>query len=182
MKRNILIGITGSIAAYKVPDLVKMLVDNSFNTKVVLTDCANNFVTKLTLASISKNQVFTNAPDYSNHMYCANPMLHIELARFADLILIVPTTANFIAKLANGLCDDLLSTICIASKSKIVLVPAMNQAMWANLAVQSNLQKIISYGITVFEPVNGKQLCGEVGIGTMLDINEIFNQVVDMMR
>lgn len=177
MKKNILVGITGSIAAYKVPELVKMLAGAGFNNKVVLTDFAHQFVTKLTLAAVSGNPVFASNAEKNGQIYHDNPMLHIELARFADLILVIPATANFIAKLAHGICDDLLSTICIASQAQVVVVPAMNQAMWSNPAVQSNLQNLTGYGIKVLKPVHGTQLCGETGVGNMLEINEVFSRI-----
>lgn len=172
--KNILIGITGSIAAYKVPEFIKQLADNEYNVKVVLTESATHFVNPLTLSTVSRNQVFTNDVNYDN------PMLHIELARFADLIVIIPTTANFIAKMAHGLCDDLLSTVCIASTAKIIIVPAMNHIMWANSIMQSNIDKLALHGITVFNPVYGEQICGEIGIGSMLNIQEVFNRIIKL--
>ena len=162
---NILLGITGSIAAYKTPELVRQLRASGFNVKVVITESAREFVTETTLQAVSANPVRSNLWDKDAEAV----MSHIELARWANQILIAPATANFMAKLSHGSADDLLATICLASNAKKYIAPAMNHVMWKNEAVQENKKILIERGLYVFEPSIGDQACGEVGIGRMLE-------------
>ena len=134
--KNILLGVTGGIAAYKSAELVRRLQDLGANTKVVMTKAANEFVTPLTMQALSGNVVHLDLLDTEAEA----AMGHIELARWADMILVAPATADFMARLANGHADDLLTTLCLASNAQQVLAPAMNQAMWADPVTQQNSQ------------------------------------------
>jgi len=162
-RKKILLGITGGIAAYKCPELIRLLTQQGAIVRVVLTQSAEEFVTPKTLQTLSGQSVL-RAPSESE-----DPMLHISLARWADVILIAPATANFIAKLSHGFSDDLLSTICLATTAPICVVPAMNKEMYLNPLTQDNLRRL-SYGnIKVWGPDNGIQACGETGPGRLLE-------------
>lgn len=176
--KKILIGITGSIAAYKTIELIRLLKKQDAEIKVVLTESAQQFVTKTTLQAISGNPVRSdlwNTEDEAN-------MDHIKLARWADLILIVPCSANLMAKLSYGLCDDLLSTLCIASDKPIALAPAMNQQMWRAPATQENLSKLQSRNIIFWGPEAGEQACGETGLGRMMEPEQLFSKITDFLN
>ena len=167
--RKILLGITGSIAAYKIPLLIRQLREQNYEVKVVITTAAKSFVTPLILQCLSNNPVYETLLDPESEM----AMEHIELARWADVILIAPATANCIAKLAHGLADDLLSTICLVAQCPIILAPAMNQQMYLNSATQDNLKILKQRGVLIWGPTSGEQACGEVGPGRMLEPEEI---------
>ena len=169
--KNILIGVSGSIATYKIPDLIRHLVDRGFQVKVVLTENASQFITPLTLHTLSGNTVHSSLLDYQSE----STMGHIELARWADLVLVAPASANFIAKLAHGLANDLLSTLCLATNAPIAIAPAMNQNMWNNIAVQTNIATIQSRSISIVGPNYGLQACKDIGLGRMSEIDEILN-------
>lgn len=173
-----LLGITGGIAAYKSPDLVRRLRERGVDVTVVMTAGAQQFVTPMTLQAVSGQPVRTDLWDRAAEA----AMGHIELARWADQILIAPATADFIARLAHGFADDLLATVCIATCAPIAIAPAMNQQMWANPAVQANLQTLRSRGIRVLGPGAGEQACGEVGLGRMLEPLEIAELVLQPAR
>lgn len=160
---NILLGVSGSIAAYKSPDLVRRLKEVGFDVRVVMTDGGRSFVTPLTLQAVSGYPVVYDLLDPAHEA----GMGHIELARWADLVLIAPTSANMIAKLAGGFADDLLSAICLATEKPIMLAPGMNRLMWANPAVQENILKLKNRGVLLLEPESGSQACGEIGQGRM---------------
>ncbi|UNM95104.1 bifunctional phosphopantothenoylcysteine decarboxylase/phosphopantothenate--cysteine ligase CoaBC [Ignatzschineria rhizosphaerae] len=160
---NILLGVSGSIAAYKSPDLVRRLKEVGFDVRVVMTDGGRSFVTPLTLQAVSGYPVVYDLLDPAHEA----GMGHIELARWADLILIAPTSANMIAKLAGGFADDLLSAICLATEKPIMLAPGMNRLMWANQAVQENVAKLEARGMILLAPESGSQACGEIGQGRM---------------
>ncbi len=167
--RRILLGITGGIAAYKSAELVRLLRAAGAEVRVVMTAAATNFVGPLTFQALSGNPV---------HLHLLDPeaesgMGHIELARWAEVVVIAPASANFIAKLAHGLADDLLSTLCLATKAPLVLAPAMNRQMWANLATQANVSLLAQRGLVFLGPVEGEQACGDVGLGRMLDADKI---------
>ena len=172
---KILVGVTGGIAAYKSCELVRRLVDKGADVRVVLTPGAEAFVTALTFQALSGNPVHTELLDREAEA----GMGHIELARWADRVLIAPATANFISRLAQGRADDLLSTLCLATKSPIAIAPAMNQAMWANAATQRNLELIGQYGIQIIGPGNGNQACGDVGLGRMSEPEEILKAFLE---
>ena len=167
--KNILLGITGGIAAYKSADLTRRLGEAGATVRVVMTPAATEFVTPLTFQALSGNPV---------HIHLLDPqaeaaMGHIELARWADVVLISPASADFIAKLTHGLADDLLSTLCLATEARIVLAPAMNRVMWANSATQDNIEFLKKRGITLFGPALGAQACGEFGAGRMLEATDL---------
>ncbi|HVH35506.1 MAG TPA: bifunctional phosphopantothenoylcysteine decarboxylase/phosphopantothenate--cysteine ligase CoaBC [Tahibacter sp.] len=167
--RRVLLGVTGGIAAYKAAELVRRLGDAGAQVRVVLTENAARFVTALTFQALSGNPVRTSLWD--EHAEAA--MGHIELARWAEDILVAPASADFLARLAHGMADDLLTTLCLASAAPLHVAPAMNQQMWANPATQANLALLRSRGIGVFGPAAGSQACGEVGSGRLLEPHEL---------
>ena len=167
--KRVLLGITGGIAAYKAAVLLRLLRQHGADVRVVMTRNACEFITPLTLQALSGKPVHTELLD----LEAESAMGHIELARWADVILIAPASANFMARYANGFAEDLLSTICLAAKGPIMLAPAMNQQMWENLATQENLEKIKARGIKILGPASGDQACGENGPGRMLEPEDI---------
>ncbi|MGO4893068.1 bifunctional phosphopantothenoylcysteine decarboxylase/phosphopantothenate--cysteine ligase CoaBC [Flavobacterium sp. W21_SRS_FM6] len=167
--KNVLLGITGGIAAYKAPDLVRKLVALGANVRVVLTQSALEFVSPLALQAVSGNPVSDNLLDKDAEA----AMGHIELARWADILLIAPATANFMAKLTHGLADDLLSTLCLATAAPIVIAPAMNQQMWHASATQQNVNVLRQRHVRILGPAAGEQACGDVGLGRMLEPQDI---------
>ncbi|UAA38844.1 bifunctional phosphopantothenoylcysteine decarboxylase/phosphopantothenate--cysteine ligase CoaBC [Paraneptunicella aestuarii] len=170
---NVLLGITGGIAAYKTPDLVRKLKAQGANVRVVVTESAKSFVSPLALQAVSGNTVSDNILDPAAEA----AMGHIELARWADILLVAPATANFIAKLANGLADDLLSTLCLATNAPIYIAPAMNQQMWFASATVENMQILETRGIGIFGPDQGEQACGEVGPGRMMEPEQLVSEL-----
>ncbi len=168
--KNILLGISGGIAAYKSAELVRELVRAHANVRVVMTRSAKEFVTPLTFQALSGNAVLS---DEFEQTEAANGMDHIALARWADVILIAPASANTIAKLTHGDADDLLSTICLATQAPITLAPAMNQVMWSNHATQDNVEILEKRGILFFGPAAGSQACGDVGEGRMFEPHQL---------
>lgn len=167
--KNVLLGITGGIAAYKAPDLVRKLVALGANVRVVLTQSALEFVSPLALQAVSGNPVSDNLLDKDAEA----AMGHIELAKWADILLIAPATANFMAKLTHGLADDLLSTLCLATAAPIVIAPAMNQQMWHASATQQNVNVLRQRHVRILGPAAGEQACGDVGLGRMLEPQDI---------
>ena len=162
--KKILIIIGGGISAYKSLDLIRLLKKNGFEIKSVLTKSGRQFVTPLSLVSLSGGKVYENLFDKENEA----EIDHIALSRWADLILVVPATANLISKLSQGKADDLSSTIMLASNKDIVLVPAMNVRMWDHKATQENCKKLLTYGYKFLGPTEGQMACGEFGKGKML--------------
>ena len=161
--KNVLLGVTGGIAAYKAPDLVRKLTALGANVRVVLTDSAAEFVSPLSLQAVSGNSV---------HQHLLDPaaeaaMGHIELAKWADILLIAPATANTLAKLAHGMADDLLTTLYLATTAKIFIAPAMNQQMWKAHATTENIAILREHGVHFIGPASGEQACGDVGAGRM---------------
>lgn len=167
--KRILVGVTGGIAAYKSAEIVRRLQDYGAEVRVVMTPAAQEFITPLTLQALSGNPVHTSLLDPEAEA----AMGHIELARWADMILVAPASADFLAKLCHGEGSDLLSTLCLANSSNIAVAPAMNQAMWAAKSTQSNLTTLKQRGIHIFGPASGVQACGDVGYGRMLEPNDI---------
>lgn len=176
--KNILLGVTGGIAAYKSVALVRRLKDQGSNVQVIMTESAQEFITALTFQAISGNPVHTSLLDPQAEA----AMGHIELARWADAIVIAPATANSMARLANGEADDLLTTVCLASKAPVAVAPAMNQAMWSNPATQQNLQILKSRKIEIYGPAAGQQACGDVGEGRMLEAEEIAEKLESLFK
>ena len=166
---RVLVGVTGGIAAYKSPDLVRRLKERGFDVRVVMTKGAQAFVTSLTLQAVSSHPVSTDLLDENAEA----GMGHIELARWADWVVVAPATANVMARLSAGLADDLLSTLCLATAAPILIAPAMNQQMWAAAATQANLARLMEFGVHVAGPGVGDQACGDVGAGRMLEPLEI---------
>ncbi len=171
--KHILLGITGGIAAYKCPDLVRHLKKAGAQVRVVMTESASHFVTPMTLQALSGNAVSRDLFDPSAEL----SMSHIELAKWADLLLIAPATANIIAKMANGIADDLLSTICLATPAKLVIAPAMNQQMYKAAATQQNLASLASRNTLILGPDDGFQACGDFGPGRMVEPATIVEHV-----
>lgn len=174
--KNIVVGITGSVAAYKIPKLIKKLIEFDFSVQVILTKNARQFVTSLAFQDLSIKGIYTGWTDDPE----GSAILHTTLAKWADLIVISPASANFIAKLAHGLADDLLSTLCLASVVPIFVFPAMNTNMWKNPVTQSNVTLLRKRNIEVLEPGYGLQACGSIGLGRMLEIEEIFSNIVEV--
>jgi phosphopantothenoylcysteine decarboxylase/phosphopantothenate--cysteine ligase len=170
-----LLGVTGGIAAYKSPELVRRLVERGCEVQVVMTRGAREFVGALTFQAVSGRRVRDDLWDPAAEA----AMGHIELARWADVVVVAPATANFMGTLAAGLGGDLLSTVCLATTSPIVLAPAMNQAMWANAAVQANRALLEARGIRFLGPAAGDQACGETGPGRMLEPTAIADALLD---
>jgi phosphopantothenoylcysteine decarboxylase/phosphopantothenate--cysteine ligase len=173
--KRILLGVTGGIAAYKSPDLVRRLREQGAEVQVVLTAGAREFVTPMTFQAVSGREVRSDLWDPE----AEKAMSHIELARWADFVMIAPATADFIARLATGQADDLLTTLCLATSAPIALAPAMNRLMWANAATQANVATLKTRGVHVWGPGEGDQACGEVGAGRMLEPTELAGNVVN---
>ena len=169
MSKKIVLGITGGIAAYKCAELTRRLTENGAQVKVVMTDSAQQFITPLTMQAVSGNPVSTSLLDPAAEA----AMGHIEFAKWADLILIAPASANTIAKMAHGMADDLLTTLVLATPAKVAIAPAMNQQMYAHPATLQNLHKLSEYGVSIWGPASGEQACGDVGKGRMLEPNEL---------
>ncbi len=162
-KVRILLGVTGGIAAYKSPDLVRRLMERGAEVQVVMTANAQRFVTSVSFQAVSGRPARSDLWDSTAEA----AMGHIELARWAQIVLIAPASADFIARLAGGRADDLLATLCLATEAPIVLAPAMNRIMWANKATQANVETLVSRGVRLLGPGSGSQACGEIGTGRM---------------
>jgi phosphopantothenoylcysteine decarboxylase / phosphopantothenate---cysteine ligase len=163
--KRILLGLTGGIAAYKSAELLRRLREQGAEVQVVMTRAACEFITPLTMQALSGRAVHAELLDHDSE----TGMGHIELARWSDVILIAPASANFIARLAHGMADDLLSTLCLAADVPMLVAPAMNQQMWRNPATQTNIEMISQRNISILGPAEGDQACGEVGPGRMLE-------------
>ena len=172
--KRIALGVSGGIAAYKTAELVRLLVKQGAHVQVVMSDAATHFVTPLTFQALSGKPVFTDPWDPR----VANGMAHIDLSREADLLLVAPASADFIAKLANGLANDLLSTLTLARDCPLLLAPAMNRQMWQNAATQRNVATLKGDGVSLLGPAAGEQACGETGLGRMLEAAEILAEVI----
>lgn len=175
--KTILIGITGGIAAYKICELIRMFKRQNANVRVICTPNALNFVTKLTLQNLSQNEVGVDEfeiPDFKPE--------HISYADEADIMIIAPATANTIGKIANGICDNLLTSIVCAFKKPVVIAPAMNCNMWENPIIQENIQKLRSTGYEIIEPESGFLACGYNGTGRLADLNKIFDKTVEIIN
>jgi len=168
-EKNILLAVTGGIAAYKTPDLVRRLKEVGANVRVVMTKGAKAFITPLTLQAVSGNAVSDSLLDTEAEL----AMGHIELAKWADLILIAPASADTLAKITHGLADDLLTTLCLATAAPIAVAPAMNQQMWHAQVTQANINTLKNRGVHIWGPGKGEQACGDVGYGRMLEVPEL---------
>lgn len=176
MSKHILLGITGGIAAYKSCELVRLLKKQGHSVSVVMTDSATEFVSPLTFQALTGNPVLSDTYSGASN----NGMAHINLTREADAFLIAPATANTIAKIANGLADNLLTTLAAARKCPLAVAPAMNVEMWNNPANLRNIEQLVSDGITVFYPNNGEQACGEIGTGRMVEAVDLADLLEDL--
>ena len=173
MARTIVLGVTGSIAAYKACELVRLFVKNGDDVRVVMTDHAKEFVTPLTFRTLSRNPVesamFEDPLEWKPG--------HISLAEAADVLVIAPATANILAKMANGIADDLLSSVALATKAPVVVAPAMNTGMWENAATQANIETLKKRGVRFVEVGDGELACGTSGPGRMAEPRAIFEAV-----
>lgn len=172
-KKRALLGLTGGVAAYKAAELARLLIREGIEVQAVMTESARHFVGTATLQALTGKSVFTDLWDAS----IGNSMAHIDLSRNMDVILVAPASADFIAKLASGIADDLLSTLCLARDCPLLIAPAMNRQMWENPATQRNLSTLERDGVTILGPASGIQACGETGMGRMLEANEIAESV-----
>ncbi len=173
-KRRVLLGITGGIAAYKVAELARALIRNNVEAQVAMTEAGTKFVTPATFQALTGRPVVTDLWDAS----FPNAMAHIELSRGVDAIVVAPASADFLAKLAHGLADDLLSTACLARNCPLLVAPAMNREMWDNPATQRNVNLLRADGVTLLGPASGDQACGEVGMGRMLEPEELLQSIL----
>jgi phosphopantothenoylcysteine decarboxylase/phosphopantothenate--cysteine ligase len=178
LHKRILLGVSGGIAAYKSADLVRRLRDRGAEVQVVMTRGGAGFVTPLTFQALSGRPVFTELLDHDAEA----GMGHIALARWADLIVVAPATANVIARLAHGMADDLLSTLCLAADVPLLLAPAMNQQMWRAAATADNIATLVNRGVEILGPAQGEQACGETGPGRMLEPTDIVQMIENRFR
>lgn len=170
--KNILIGITGSIAAYKICELISFLKKDDANIKVIMTKAACEFVTPLTFETLTGNQVYTQM--FSKDNFSTE---HISLSKWADLFVIAPATANIISKLEWGICDDLLTTEACAFTKKIMVAPAMNVNMYNNPVICENVKKLAKKNIEIIEPAEGVLACGDYGKGKLADVDTIYKRI-----
>ena len=171
--KNILLGITGGIAAYKSASFARLLIKSGYDVRVIMTASAQAFITPLTLQALTGNPVHIDLLDESAEL----GMGHIELAKWADLLIIAPATANTIAKLAMGIADDLLTTVCLATTAPILIAPAMNQQMWQHPSVKLNLQTLTDYDYEIIQPASGEQACGDIGEGRLPEPEQLLEYV-----
>ena len=174
--KRVLLGVSGSIAAYKSPDIVRRLQDLGAEVKVVITSGGREFVSERSLQTISKNKVHDNLWDKDAEL----SMGHIELAKWADVVIIAPASANTIAKLCHGKADDLLSTVILATTATVMIAPSMNQQMYSSLAMKENLQLLKSRNVIIIEPGFGEQACGDVGEGRLAEPIDIAQQAAEL--
>jgi len=174
LNRRLLLGVTGGIAAYKVAELARLLIRNNVEVQVAMTEAATKFVGPATFQALTGKPVVTTLWDAG----FPNNMAHIELSRGVDAIVVAPATADFLAKVAHGIADDLLSTVCVARSCPLLLAPAMNVEMWENAATQRNVATLRGDGVAILGPAAGDQACGEVGMGRMLEPEELLQAVL----
>ncbi|NUO84630.1 MAG: bifunctional phosphopantothenoylcysteine decarboxylase/phosphopantothenate--cysteine ligase CoaBC [Cupriavidus sp.] len=172
--KHIVLGLTGGIACYKSAELVRLLTKAGATVQVAMTEAATHFITPVTMQALSGRPVFLSQWDAR----IDNNMAHIDLSREADAIVIAPASTDFMARLANGLCDDLLSTLCIARDCPLLVAPAMNRQMWAAPATQRNAAQLRADGVVILGPGSGDQACGEVGDGRMLEPEELLDDII----
>ena len=177
-QKRIILGITGGIAAYKSAEITRRLQDEGAEVRVVMSESAQEFIRPLTLQALSGNPVHTDLLDPEAEA----AMGHIELARWADIVLIAPATANFVATLNQGSANDLMSSICLATTAPVMIAPAMNQAMWSNSASQQNIESLKQREVIILEPDNGIQACGDVGPGRLPQPETIVRQVASVFK
>jgi phosphopantothenoylcysteine decarboxylase / phosphopantothenate---cysteine ligase len=171
--KRVVVGVTGGIAAYKAAELVRLLMRQGADVQVAMTEGATHFVTPTTFQALSGKPVYVDQWDAR----MPNAMAHIDLSRQSDLILIAPASADFLARIANGMANDLLSTMVLARNCPLLVAPAMNRQMWENPATQRNMRCLLGDGVQVLGPASGEQACGEIGLGRMLEPEDILEQV-----
>ena len=176
-RKSVVLGITGGIAAYKAAQLTRDLQRHGIDVQVVMTEAARGMVTPATFQALSGKPVYSDMWDAS----IPDRMGHIELSRGRDAIVVAPATADFIAKIANGLADDLLSTLCLARECPLIVAPAMNRQMWQSPATRRNVERLLRDGVAILGPASGDQACGEVGMGRMLEAAEIAEAVAGFL-
>ncbi|MAW34800.1 MAG: bifunctional phosphopantothenoylcysteine decarboxylase/phosphopantothenate--cysteine ligase CoaBC [Gammaproteobacteria bacterium] len=176
-KIKIILGVTGGIAAYKSAEIARLLMKNNFDVKVIMTRTAEDFITPLTFETLTNGKVYQY-----NTIVKESPMLHIDLAKWADIILVAPSTAEFMSKLTFGRADDLLTTTCLAFDKRIVLSPSMNKNMWNNKATQENYDTLKKRGIIFSGPEFGSQACGDIGSGRMKEPINIFEDIQNLVK
>ncbi len=176
--KRILLGVTGGIAAYKSAEICRRLQDEGAEIRTAMTSAAQKFITPLTLQALSRNPVHLDLLDAQTE----SAMGHIEVARWADLILIAPASADFISRLAQGRSDDLLTAICLAADCKVVVAPSMNRSMWEKKATQNNMGEIQNRKIDILNPGEGDQACGEIGVGRLMEVGNIVNSLSEMFE
>ncbi|MCM8804167.1 MAG: hypothetical protein NC833_02800 [Candidatus Omnitrophica bacterium] len=172
LKKNIVVGITGSIAIYKTCEVIRKLIKVNWNVKVIMTENAKKLISPLTFEVLSKNPVYFDM--FEKKTYDED---HIKLSEFASIILICPATANIIGKIASGICDDLLTTTVISFSGPVIFAPAMNENMWKNKILQENVKKLKRYGYYFIGPEEGELASGKIGIGRLSDVQKIINFV-----
>ena len=175
--KRIILGITGGIAAYKAAELARLLVKQGVAVQVAMTEAACHFITPTTMQALTGRPVLVNQWDATD-----SGMAHIDIGRAADAIVIAPASADFIAKLAHGLADDLLSTMCLARDCPLLVAPAMNQQMWNNPATQRNVAQLAQDGVALFGPTSGAQACGEEGMGRMLEADALARDFIAFLN
>ena len=176
--KKVLLIVGGGISAYKALDLIRLFVKNNIEVKTILTKSGKKFVTSLSITSLSNNKVFEDIFDVNNE----KEIDHISLSRWADIILILPTTANMMTKLSSGKAEDLATTVILASNKDVVLVPAMNVRMWLHKATQNNLKTLLDYGYKFIGPISGEMACGEYGEGKMSSPRQIFSYIKEYFK
>ena len=176
--KNIVIGMTGGIACYKVCELITHLAREGANVEVVMTKNATEFITPLTIETLSKHKVITDMFEKKSHV----EVEHISIARKADLIVVVPATANIIGKVANGIADDMLSTTIMATPAKVVFAPAMNNEMYNNAIVQDNIAKLKGHGYYFINPIEGNLACGYKAVGKLASKNTIIENIDNLLK
>ena len=172
--KHILLTMSGGIAAFKVAELARSLLQEGATVQVIMSEAATKFMTPVTMQALTGNHVYTDQWDAR----IANNMAHIELSRKADVIVAVPASADLLAKISHGLANDLVSATCLAKECPLIVVPAMNKQMWENAATQRNMQQLQADGVTVLGPTSGTQACGENGMGRMLEATEILEGII----
>ena len=172
--KEIVLGVTGSIAAYKAAEIANILVKDKINVNVIMTRSATKFIAPLTFQTLTKNKVYVDMFEEVTY----NDVRHISLAQKADCVVVAPATANIIGKIASGIADDMLSTVIMASRGKpIILCPAMNTAMYENVITQSNIAKLMGYGYLFVEPKESLLACGDLGKGALADVDVIVEKI-----
>lgn len=176
-KKKIIIGITASIAAYKTCELIRKFVNNNYNVVAIMTKNSQELITPLTIETLTGNKVYTDTFVTENR-----DMGHISVRENASLLLVAPATANIIAKFANGIADDLLSTTFLSVACPTLIAPAMNPQMWEHSATQQNINTLKGWGINMVEPETGKVVCGDLGKGKLATIEEIYNESIQIIK